>query len=50
MIPNFFPGNQSIEEGEKLEQPELGETLELIKEKRFDVFYNGELVEREIIK
>jgi gamma-glutamyltranspeptidase/glutathione hydrolase len=44
-IPNFFPGNQSIEEGEKLEQPELGETLELIKEKGSDVFYNGELAE-----
>ncbi|USL37355.1 gamma-glutamyltransferase [Priestia megaterium] len=44
-IPNFFPGNQPIEEGEKLEQPELGETLELIKEKGSDVFYNGELAE-----
>ncbi|AVX07219.1 gamma-glutamyltransferase [Priestia megaterium] len=44
-IPNFFPGNQPIEEGEKLEQPELGETLELIKEKGSGVFYNGELAE-----
>ncbi|MED3973252.1 gamma-glutamyltransferase [Priestia megaterium] len=44
-IPNFFPGNQPIEEGGKLEQPELGETLELIKEKGSDVFYNGELAE-----
>ncbi|MGC9932372.1 gamma-glutamyltransferase [Priestia aryabhattai] len=44
-IPNFFPGNHPIEEGEKLEQPELGETLELIKEKGSDVFYNGELAE-----
>lgn len=44
-IPNLFPGNQPIEEGEKLEQPELGETLELIKEKGSDVFYNGELAE-----
>lgn len=44
-IPNFFPGNQPIEEGEKLEQPELGETLELIKEKGSDVFYNGKLAE-----
>lgn len=44
-IPNFFPGNQPIEEGEKLKQPELGETLELIKEKGSDVFYNGKLAE-----
>lgn len=44
-IPNFFPGNQPIEEGEKLKQPELGETLELIKQKGSDVFYNGKLAE-----
>ncbi|MEH7607989.1 gamma-glutamyltransferase [Priestia megaterium] len=45
-IPNFFPGNKPIEEGEKLKQPELAETLELIKKKGSDVFYNGKLAEK----
>ncbi|MED5243381.1 gamma-glutamyltransferase [Priestia sp. LL-8] len=44
-IPNFFPRNKPIEEGKTLKQPELAETLELIKEKGSDVFYNGELAE-----
>ncbi|MED4013616.1 gamma-glutamyltransferase [Priestia aryabhattai] len=45
-IPNFFPGNKPIEEGEKLKQPELAETLELIKKKGSEVFYNGKLAEK----
>ncbi len=40
-LPNFFPNGTPIKENDLVKQPELAETLMLIKEQGSDAFYNG---------
>ncbi|MBS4206727.1 gamma-glutamyltransferase [Bacillus sp. FJAT-50079] len=44
-LPQFFPEGSPIQPDEWLKQPELAETLKLIKAKGSDVFYRGEIAE-----
>ncbi len=44
-LSHFYPDGKPIQENEILQQPELADTLELIREKGSNVFYNGEIAE-----
>ena len=44
-LPSFYPNGRTIKQDELLTQPELAETLKLIKEQGPDAFYNGKIAE-----
>lgn len=42
-LPSFYPNGRPIKQDELLTQPELAETLKLIKERGSDAFYHGQI-------